>query len=100
MLKFAVKRALDDEGSPPEVLEYEDEKTRLLLRICWQIDWIAGRRDWFLSCRDAGRFSGLGHDTAAKRLEMFVADGHLRIISKGGMNGEREATVYDYVTRE
>jgi hypothetical protein len=100
MLKLAVKRALDDEDNPPKALEYDDEKPRLLLRICWQIDWIAGRREWFLSCREAGKFSGMGHDTAAKRLEMFVADGHLRIINKGGMNDERKATVYDYVTKE
>lgn len=95
MLKFAVKRALADEAMPPEAMEYEDERTRLLLRVCWQIDWIAGRREWFLSCRMAAEISGLGHETANKRLGMFVTDGHLSVVRKG-VPGHRDATVYDY----
>jgi hypothetical protein len=43
----------------------------------------AGKKPFFLGCRDAGRIAGLDHVDAARRLRRFVHDGILELVAVG-----------------
>lgn len=78
-LGAAAQKAIDDTETPPEARNYEDPKTQLLLRICWQLQQSQGSQPFYLSLRTAGELVGLSHTESGKRLEMFMEDGLLAI---------------------
>lgn len=78
-LAAAVQKATDNTETPPEAANYDDPKNQLLLRICWQLQQLHGVEPFYLSLRTAGGLADLSHTEAAKRMEMFMEDGHLAI---------------------
>ena len=96
-LDAAVQKALQDTRTPPEVADYEDPRTQLLLRICWQLQQLNSGRLFYLSVRKAGELVGSSPPAAGKRLEMFMADGILAIVEA---HTNIRATRYRYLGKE
>jgi len=79
LLLIAREMALRDLESPPEANRYEDPRTQLLVRVCYQLQLLHGDQSFFLSWHAAGQLIGLSHPEAGKRLEMLVRDGTLKV---------------------
>jgi hypothetical protein len=79
LLEPAVQRAREDTHNPPEAADYEDPRTQLLLRVCWQLQQVHGDEPFYLSVRKAGEVIGLTAPAASKRMEVFTEDGVLAI---------------------
>jgi uncharacterized CHY-type Zn-finger protein len=97
LLGPAVQKAHEDTQNPPEAADYEDPRTRLLVRVCWQLQQVHGDQPFYLSLRTAGELLGLSHTEASKRLEMLMADGILAIASA---HTNIFATRYRYIGRQ
>lgn len=96
VLGRAVQTAREDTENPPEAQDYEDSRTRLLVRVCWQLQRVHGGEPFYLSLRTAGEILDVSHTAAAKKLEMLMADGLLAIASA---HTRRLATCYRYINQ-
>jgi hypothetical protein len=67
----------------PAALKYDKPQTRLLLKMCRELQRVHAETPFALDCRTAGKFAGMDHDTAGKTLRMFIAEGLLKLESKG-----------------
>jgi hypothetical protein len=94
MLQRAVERARADVHTPPEADAYQNVETRLLIRVCFQLQRIHGDKAFFLSYRVAGEILSLSHTEAGKRLEILMKDGILAIAAA---HTRRLATSYRYI---
>ena len=85
--------------SPPEAaLVYEQEKLRLLVTLCQELQRIWGERPFFLSCRTAGDAVGVTHATAQRWLRGLQTDDVLKLVKKGGqITTRRKASRYRYL---
>lgn len=79
LLERAVQQAREDTQNPPEAQSYDDPRTQLLVRLCWQLQQSRGDQPFYLSLRTAGEILGVSHISAGKKLEMLMADGLLAI---------------------
>jgi hypothetical protein len=70
-------------ADPPWALRYESESTRLLIRLCAELQRHAGADPFFLSCPTAGNLVfGGDRMTAWRRFGMLVADGVLEVVER------------------
>jgi hypothetical protein len=84
---------------PPErVVElYPGEgEIHLLAALCRELQRFRGEGFFFLDCRVAGQFVGVGHVTAWRWLNVLCADGILRAGEKGSLEGKK-ANEYEYL---
>jgi hypothetical protein len=95
LLNALVQKALEDTENPPEAADYEDPRTQLLVRVCWQFQQVSGQEPFFMAVRTAAGIMGLSsHDKAGRRLEMLMADEILVIAEPHTSN---KATRYYYI---
>jgi hypothetical protein len=93
LLAIAREMAVQDPDTPREANGYEDPRTQLLVRVCWQLQLLHGEQPFFLAWHAAGDLIGLSHPEAGRRLEMLVRDGVLKITEA---NTRRRATRYKF----
>jgi len=79
LLGPVLQKAREDTQNPPEATDYEDPRTQLFVRICWQLQQIHGEQPFWLSHRTAGQLLGISHTEAGKKFEMLMEDGVLGI---------------------
>jgi len=89
----AMKHA-DLADDPPCAQNYDHPQTIRLIKLCRELQRIAGDDPFFLSCRDAGRMIGMDHATAADRLNMLIADKVLLLVQR---QTERRARRYHFI---
>ena len=95
-IETARSRALAS-APPQQVVElYDENEIILLAKICRELQLIAGDRDFFLDCRNAGRLIGVDHTTAWRYLAVLVADGILRPGEKGNAK-TRKASRFRFI---
>ncbi|MEO1277632.1 MAG: hypothetical protein AAFV77_01600, partial [Planctomycetota bacterium] len=70
-------------SDPPCANAYDEPATRLLVRLCRELQTRFGDGPFFLGCREAGGAIGLDRDTASRRLGLLVCDGVLELTRKG-----------------
>jgi hypothetical protein len=80
---------------PPEAEQFEDEKLRLLVKGCRELQELLKPSPFFLSCRDAGKHLGISHETANVYLYRLQRAGVIREHRKGTVMSRR-ATRYFY----
>ena len=81
----------------PEVAtEYDQQALKLLVALCRELQRSAGERQFFLSCRTAGRLLGVDHTTANRWLFLLTSDGVLKKVTPGE-RGKRIAARYRYL---
>lgn len=91
----AMKLADENQKEPQVQYDYDCEKTRFLIRLCYQLQQLrCDKSMFFIGCRDAGKCSGFSHTEAAKRLKMLVADSVLVILKE---NTRENATEYRFI---
>ncbi|MHB8953847.1 MAG: bifunctional DNA primase/polymerase [Pirellulaceae bacterium] len=81
---------------PSESLQFEQEKLRLLVAICRELQRSAGTQPFFLSCRTAGQLLGVNHKQAWRWLFLLVEEGLLYVVRKG-QQGSGPATRFRYL---
>ena len=84
-LRDALTKA-DAAADPPACASYDCPTTRRLVRLCRQLQRMAGAETdacFFLACRSAADLLGIDHRTAAGRLNMLVGDELLTIVHRG-----------------
>lgn len=96
MLTYAVKRVLDGKTVLPESAEYDTYEAKFLLKVCFELQQGVGNKPFFLASRKAGGIIGTSEKTAYKLLEMFVADGFLRVVQE---HTQYRAPRYRYIGR-
>ncbi|MBB6428851.1 bifunctional DNA primase/polymerase [Algisphaera agarilytica] len=89
----AVSRA-KQAPNPPEAEEFDSPSTKLLLRICRELQRQAGDEPFYLACRTAAQAISINHNSASRLLKMFTADGLLELVAK---NTTHRATRYRYL---
>lgn len=94
MLEQVVRKALANTAVLPAAEEYDTEEARLLLKVCFELQRAVGNRPFFLASRTAGGIIGESHTTAYKLLEMFVADGKLKLVER---HTRTRAPRYQYI---
>jgi hypothetical protein len=62
---------------------YQNQKLRLLVSLCWELQEHAGENPWPLSCRQAGELLGVSHTVASNWLFLLVQDEVLELVSVG-----------------
>lgn len=82
------KVALD----PPCSDEYECEGTRLLVRVCRELQRQSGSDPFFLGCRTASQITGLDRQTAHRRLKLLQADGVIGLVENGSKSAKKAST--------
>lgn len=80
----------------PAFADVYDEPTRLLVRLCCQLQRQWGERPFFLSARKAGQLVGVPTMTAWRAFQLLVFDGVLRPVELGTLPGRR-ATQWHYL---
>jgi hypothetical protein len=94
MFSQAVKRVLEGKTVLPEVEEYDTEDARFLLKLCYELQQGMGNEPFFLASRKASGIIGVSHRTAYKLLEMFIADGKLKLVEE---HTTKKAPRYRYI---
>jgi hypothetical protein len=82
--------------TPEEAKQYEQEKLRLLVALCRELQRGAGGRPFFLSARTAGRLLEIDPATAARWLRGLRHDGILHLAEAGNREA-RKANSYRYL---
>jgi hypothetical protein len=87
---------------PPKIAaEFRSPTTRKLISFCYQLQLLAGAGNFYLSCRDAGRFLGISHNQGSELLNTLVQKKVLELVQKGyvgksEVTGEREVLATEY----
>lgn len=95
ILQKAIAAALQAEDILPEAEGYEPD-TQKLIRLCYELQALQGDQPFWLSCRDAGKFIGLSHESANKRLQMLVTEGILKAVVT---HTKTKSTRHRYIAR-
>lgn len=83
---------------PPEAENFQDEKIKLLVALCYQLQLASEAEPFFLSCRKVQALMGMGSAKhAARCLRGLVNCGVLEIVEQGGPHTNK-ATRYRYVS--
>jgi hypothetical protein len=82
---------------PPEASDYDSENSRLLVKVCIELQRVSADQPFFLSCRSAGALLDIDHDSANKLLLMLVRDGLLKLVRRGN---EHRANRFLYIGGE
>jgi hypothetical protein len=93
----SLKAALAEAQQEPHTGLYDDDRVDLLLRLCRVLQRQAGDEPFYLSCRMAAHLVG-GHFTETNAwLYVFIEDGHLQLVEKGGgKENPRKASRYRF----
>ena len=78
-----VLQRAEQADDPPEAERYDASKTRLLIKLCRELQRQAAAEPFYLACRLAGQLIGVDHMTAARRLKVLVADGLIKVVEPG-----------------
>lgn len=70
-------------SNPKCAAQFSAEPTKLLVRLCRELQLRSGDQPFFLDCRTAGKAIGTNKDSAHKRIRHLVQMGILECISKG-----------------
>lgn len=87
------------QASPPPqaALRYDDDRYRLLVSLCRELQRAAGEhKPFYLACRTAGRLIGVKHKTAWRWLHLMLHDKVIREVEKGDRT-RRRASRYVYL---
>jgi hypothetical protein len=74
--------------------DYEGERTRFLICVCYELHKASGGSPWWMSCRDAAEILAKTHETANKFLHMFEKGGVLQAVDRKA--GGKKATRYRF----
>lgn len=91
----AYAKAVESE-IPADCEQYDIEGVVNLVKLCRQLQAMAGNKPFFLDCRTAGRLLGIRHVTAWRWLQGLAADGVIEVVSTGS-KASRKANEYRYV---
>jgi hypothetical protein len=84
-------------GDVPKVaLHFEQDKLRLLVALCRELQRASGDRPFFLACRTAGRLLDVNHATAWRWMFLLTRTGVIREEQKGDQ-ATRRASRYRYL---
>jgi len=88
-------------STPPAMIVnlYGGGEIVLLAALCWELQRIAGDKEFYLDCRTAGRLIGVGHVTAWRYLEVLKTDGILTAGVKGS-KATRKASTFRFAILE
>lgn len=81
---------------PAETANYEQDKLRLLIKACRELQREAGDGCFYLGCRKAGEIVGVTHTQAHRWLTLLEIDGLLQCVKKGTQSG-RKASRFRYL---
>lgn len=81
---------------PVEGERYGSDELRLLVKVCRELQRLAGDAPFFLAVRMAGELIGCGHTRASELLRVLVGDGILAMVKVGEAKGRR-ATEFRYI---
>jgi hypothetical protein len=84
------------QAPPPKAARYHLDGLNQLVRLCRELQRVAGDRPFFISCRNAEAVLRVPFQTAAKWLRRLVRDGVLKRISKGSP-ATGQASEYRYI---
>ena len=89
------------EPPPKDAAEFRSPTMRKLISFCYQLQLLAGDRNFYLSCRDAGRFLEISHNQGSELLNTLVQKKVLKLVQKGyvgksEVTGEREVLATEY----
>jgi Bifunctional DNA primase/polymerase, N-terminal len=100
-IEIALERAMAS-VPPQRVVELYTENENeiiLLVKVCRELQLIAGDKEFFLDCRTAGKMIGAHPTTAWRYLEVLVADGILMRGDKGSFE-KRRASRFRFIDQE
>jgi hypothetical protein len=85
------------QADPPQAaLRFEQDKLRLLVALCRELQHASGDRPFFLACRTAGRLLDVDYTTAWRWLFLLDHVGVIREVEKGD-RAKRRASRYRYL---
>jgi len=97
LMENAMERA---RANPEEGADYDQQKVRLLLSLCRELQAINGQQPFFLSSRTAGRLLGVDPTTAWRWLYLLDKDKWIKLIERGGQShNPRKASRFKYLGR-
>jgi len=94
----AYARAVESD-TPPGCDEYDIQAVVNLVKLCRQLQAMAGDKAFYLDCRTAGQLIGVDHTTAWRWLRGLAHDGVIKVVSTGSKTNRR-ANEYRYVARD
>ncbi len=84
---------------PPSVAEqFEDERIRLLVALCHELQGASGEQPFYLACRKAGELVGMDHMTAWRYLCLLRHEGILAAVTVGTKESQK-ATRWRYLPK-
>lgn len=81
---------------PPEAIQYDSDKFRLLVSLCRELQRACGPNPFFLSVRTAGNLLDVDPSTASQWLGCLEADGIIQCVIKGNQS-TRQASRFRYL---
>ncbi len=69
--------------NPECAAQFDGEPTKLLIRLCRELQHRSGEKPFFLDCRSAGEAIGTNKDSAHKRLRLLMKMSVLERVTKG-----------------
>lgn len=79
--------------APKVATKFKSAAARMLVSLCYQLQQLAGDKEFFLSCRSAAQLLEVSHVQAARFLRLLARKGVLVVIEAGSPNTNR-ATRY------
>ena len=70
-------------SNPECAAQFDGEPTKLLIRLCRELQHRSGEESFFLDCRTAGKAIGTNKDSASSRFRLLVRTGVLERVKKG-----------------
>ncbi len=84
---------------PKSADEYTDEKLRLLVALCRELQQERGNRPFFLAARTAGELLTVDPGTACRWLKALCVDRILKLVTKGSLK-DRKASEFLYLPND
>jgi hypothetical protein len=81
--------------APGAAAKFKSPKVRSLVCLCWQLQQLAGDKEFFLSCRSAAKLLEVSHVQTARFLRLLARKGVLKVVEAGSPNTNR-ATRYRF----
>jgi len=94
----AYARAVESD-TPPDCDEYDIEAVVNLVKLCRQLQAMAGDKAFYLDCRTAGQLIGVDHTTAWRWLRGLAHDRVIEVVSTGSKTS-RKANEYRYLAND
>lgn len=86
MLKEALQKALEAKNRLSAENDYDTEEVQLLVRVCYELQRLQGKKPFWLSCYSAGNILGVSHTQANQYLQMIEADDIIKCVQQNTTN--------------